>query len=201
VLFVFSGSGGDSLGAELGRRWLRLVPGASSRHGVTVQDGSAAAAYVSKWGKDPRWTLAEEITKANVKTARSAGGRAPFALLADFAGGDSLAGRLFRQYSEAFKGRRQLQWSRGLRDRLGLGVEKSDELLSSKVDAADELLGSLTDQDWALVVRKEVRGPLLEAAAWGGWLAVLALLDLLRPPRLALSAAPPGRSAGLRTRC
>lgn len=179
---------------ELHGRWQRLLPGVHPVHGVTVQDGSAAADYVSKWGKEPRWTIAEELTKANVKASRTAAGRAPFALLADFAGGDTLAGQLFRRYVEAFKGRSQLHWSRGLRARLALGAEKSDQVLAATVDATDELLGSFTDTDWALIARREVRGPILEAARLDGWPGVLAMLDLLRPPRLARSGSPPGCS-------
>jgi hypothetical protein len=191
----------DTLRSEVLARWLALVPGSSSRHGVQVQDGSAAADYVSKWGKDPRWTLAEELTKANVKGARAVGGRAPFALLAAAAGGDALGGQLFREYALAFKGRHQLHWSKGLRAELGLGRARTDEELAATVDAADELLGSFVDTDWALIARREVRGPILEAARLDGWPAVVAMLDLLRPPRLDLPGAPPARREGLRTRC
>jgi len=166
-------------------RWARLIEAAgrgtiSPRHGVTVQGGEAAADYVAKWGHEPRWTIAEELTKANVKQARSSAGRSPFALLADFAGGDQGAGTLFREFVDAFKGRSQLRWSRSLRKRLGLSVEKSDEELAATVDALDELLGSFHENDWKLIARHELRGAVLEVARLDGWAGVLALLELFK---------------------
>ena len=104
-------------------QWSRLVAGAglgqvSLEHGVSLQDGTHASEYATKWG------VVEEITKANVKQARRAG-RTPFALLADYQTGDLQAGALFAEFTKAFKGRAQLHWSKGLRDRLGLNNDKN----------------------------------------------------------------------------
>jgi len=158
-------------------RWSSLVGasglGTPNKHGLTLQDGSEAAKYAGKWG------LPEELTKAHIKQARRRG-RTPFALLADHLDGDDQAGRLFREFARAFKGKRQLFWSRGLRDLLGLAHEKSDDELAASVDALDALLGVLEPDDWRLVLQRELRGEVLEVARSGDWSAVRRLLELHR---------------------
>ncbi len=176
-------AGGDlqALHEALWARWERLVKrsglGTPSPGAFSLQDGSHASRYVGKWG------LAEEITKANVKLARSSAGRSPFALLADYAAGDRQAGALFREFAVAFKGRHQLSWSRGLRDALGLSAEKSDEELVATVDAQDRLLCRLLDVDWRIVKRYELRGLVLEVMRSGEWADLDRLLSRYRPLR------------------
>jgi len=94
-------------------------------HGLRLDDGSQAAKYASKWG------LEDELTKAHIKQGRKGGNRTPWALLADYTEGDKHAGHLFREFFLAFKGKSQLQWSRGLRAHFGLNQEKTDEELAA----------------------------------------------------------------------
>jgi len=47
---------------------------------------------------------------------------------------------LWREYADTMKGRRALEWSRGLREALALGEEKSDDEL-----AAEEVDGQAVD--------------------------------------------------------
>lgn len=79
-----------------------------------------AGDYVTKWGAD------HELTHWHVKEARG-GGRSPWQLLHDIGRGDRRAIMRFREYAAAFKGARQLTWSRGLREEMGLRDPKSDE--------------------------------------------------------------------------
>jgi hypothetical protein len=142
----------------------------SRAHGVTVQDGSKAAKYASKWG------LESELTQWHRKRGKIES-RTPFDLLRDVADhGDPLSGHLFRQYAEAFHGRHQLQFSRGLKARFEI-VEVSDEELVQRHDEDAFLLGSLDVEQWRTVCRAEARGVLLEVAANGGWDAVLRMVD------------------------
>lgn len=140
-------------------RWSSLVAGAglgpiTFENGVTLQDGTEASAYASKWG------VTEEITKANVKQGRR-GGRTPFALLADYAQGDRQAGALFAEFVVAFKGKAQIHWSKGLRDRLGLVRDRTDEELAAATDARDNLAARITDDDWSKVVARHNLQPLV----------------------------------------
>ena len=114
-----------------------------------VQNASAAGKYITKWG------AAEELALSGKKKGRA--GRTPFQLLADYADDDSRAGFLFQEYSRAFKGRRQLVWSNGLK-KLAKINEKSDEDIAAEEvrkfeeSLCDHLVHSFTPTEW-----KEVR--------------------------------------------
>lgn len=116
-----------------------------------------------------RWTLGHEMTKGHSKRARNSDGGTPFDMLRAqlLPGGDSRARALFREFAFAFKGRKQLQWSRGLRELLGLGQAPSDEEVAHETDAESVFLSMLTPEQWAAVKRLNLRGELLEIASLG----------------------------------
>lgn len=158
-------------------RWVvccvRVGLGAPTReHGLKLHDGSRAALYATKWGLD------REMTSGHTKKARH--GETPFDLLrAHFADeNDTQCGPLFREFAEAFKGKRQLHWSNGLKKRLAV-VETTDEELAAKQEDDARLLGVVTLEQWREVLRVEGRGVLLQVAASGGWPAVQLYLDSL----------------------
>jgi Replication protein. len=163
------------------RRWIAKLGefgrDASWEHGVHVRAGNRyAAEYISKFGREPkvnngavsgRWTAVHELTKSVVKVARH-DGRTPWQLLDDYANGDPEAGRLFQEYAAVFKGRRQLEWSRGLKDLLRIG-EASDEELAESPDSDSELLTTISRNEWYRLKQlgREFRAELLEVAAAG----------------------------------
>jgi hypothetical protein len=133
-------------------------------HGVTVQDGTKAAQYASKWG------LEDEMTKAHTKQARGKG-VTPFGLLdAVLDGTDPVytkprSSALFIQFTKSFKGRRQLFWSVGLRAKLDLAPELSDqELVDLPDDDRASLLATLDDDDWRAVRRFRQEAHILTVA-------------------------------------
>lgn len=133
-------------------------------HGVTVQDGTKAAQYASKWG------LEDEMTKAHTKQARGKG-ITPFGLLdAVLDGADPVytkprSSALFIQFTKSFKGRRQLFWSVGLRAKLDLAPELSDqELVDLPDDDRASLLATLDDDDWRAVRRFRQEAHILTVA-------------------------------------
>lgn len=140
------------------------LPEPSLEHGCTVQDGSQAAEYVSKWGME------DEMTKANSKKGKTKG-LSPWGLLSAALDGDNpdypvkKAGDLFRVYARAFKGRRQLYWSNGLRNRLELAKEVTDEELA---DAPEEerasVLATLSTEQWKKIRAKKAESTLLNVA-------------------------------------
>jgi hypothetical protein len=137
-------------------------------HGCTVQDGREAAKYVSKWG------LEDEMTKAHTKKAKRHG-LTPWGLLSAVLDGNApeiapeAAAALFRLYAHAFKGRRQLHWSVGLRAKLlPEQVELSDQQIVERPD--DEravLLAELSSDDWKAIRRVHGQAAVLEAAERG----------------------------------
>lgn len=107
---------------DLRKPWLASLKGAGlhgTGAGWSVQDATAAGDYIAKWG------AAEELSLKDRKQGR--GGRTPAQLLADSADGDLRAGHLWREYAEAFHGRRQLVWSRGLKSLAGINQVDDEE--------------------------------------------------------------------------
>jgi hypothetical protein len=150
------------------------------RYGVSLQDGSRAAEYVAKMGlEDARgWGLDAEMTKGHIKRAKN--GETPFDLLrAELADGDAQARALFREYAAAFKGKRQLVWSRGLRELLGLGQVATDaELAAAQEDDCIQLSEIGRDQ-WRQILRCDARAELLVIARRGDYQAVMRFIEAL----------------------
>jgi hypothetical protein len=103
-------------------------------HGLDVRGGQFAAEYIAKFGKDQKWGLSREVTMHAAKVGSDNKGAHPFQLLAWAEAGDTDAVAQFREYSEAFEGKRMLSWSRGLKKELTGQDEISDE------EAADQLM-------------------------------------------------------------
>lgn len=149
----------------------------SYAHGLKLDDGAKAAKYVTKWG------LEDEMTKGHIKKALHGETPNDFlrAYLADPT--DKQAGSLFKEFSETFKGKRQLHWSKGLKKRYGIGEKTDDEIVQETDDQA-RLLGSLTLEQWRDVLAANGRGTVLSLAASGGWEVVMVYLEGIRRNRL-----------------
>lgn len=160
--------------ADVALYWMRCcqaagLPLPSIARGVDVRGGEYASRYASKWG------LESEMTKAHIKRGR-ASSRTPFDFLRScLRDGDDNSVALFAEYAAAFKGRRQLVWSRGLKQRLGV-LDLSDEEIAERQEDEADLLGMLEREDWTLVCRFEVRGELLKVAELEGWNGVTEFL-------------------------
>lgn len=165
-------------------------------HGIKIQNGQYAAAYAAKWG------LECEMTKTHIKQARGRGGYTPFDLLREYKDGEgpvAEGGRggtalppppsgtgpnrtglkaLFQEYAVAFKGKRQLVWSEGLKALLGI-EDASDEELAARPEEGDEL-GNLDLDTWKLVVKAKKRGELAAIAGAYGWSGVVSFIRKLR---------------------
>lgn len=175
LVFLSHGVVLDDLEEDLSRIWKHAAVRAGLRlpsraHGLTVQDGSKAAKYASKWG------LESELTQWHRKRGKVES-RTPFDLLrAVGIQGDHRAAFLFRQYAEAFHGRHQLQFSRGLKHRYQI-EDIGDDELAARQDADAVLLGALSLDQWRTVCKTGQRGSLLEVASEWGWEGVVVLLE------------------------
>lgn len=96
-------------------------------HGLDVRGGQYAAEYIAKFGKEQKWGLSREVTMHAAKVGTDNKGAHPFQLLAWADEGDGLAVEQFREYAEAFEGKRMLSWSRGLKKELTGREELTDE--------------------------------------------------------------------------
>jgi len=162
--------------AAIKARWSECVAAAgryaSWEHGCDVRfSDTDISNYIAKWGVDPQWTTAHEMTKGVTKSGRRKG-RTPTQLLADYLAGDDDAGLLWLQYGVNMKGERQLVWSKGMRQLLGLEAEKSDEEIADEQPEIAVILASLSMGAWRVIVANDARGELLEVAATGDPLKV-----------------------------
>lgn len=159
-----------------------------------IQNGDYAAEYVAKFGHEASekskavtnsyWSASNELTKGHAKVGKRLAGRTPFTLLRDYAIGDQEAGELFQEFAREFKGRRQLFWSPKLRPALSLTDEKSDDELAAEELPERSLVKILSHDEWRLVLSRNARCQILEAASQGGAEAIEALLvDLVDRPR------------------
>lgn len=165
---------------RLAGRWATGIEDAgyrvpSAAHGLTcseVRSRDQVAAYTAKI--DGGWGVAREVTRHDLKAGRRHG-QTPFALAADAVDGLAEAHRLWSEYETATRGRHAIQWSRGLKARLGVG-ERTDEDIAGE-DQAGEVVALLDVVEWSYVVRWHLEGALLDAAARpsyiGPWLSML----------------------------
>lgn len=167
---------------ELKTRWLSALNQrmyyASWSHGLDIRPtDDAIADYVEKVGN---WTVEHELTKQTVKTGKQRG-RTPAQILVDYATDGLIEDAdLFREYGLFTKRKNQLYWSRGLRQLLELGEEKSDDELMDEHEEPAVLLATLEEDDWKILDRFHLRGhALLQARLaynsqdlniWSDWL-------------------------------
>lgn len=155
-------------------------------HALDVQDGRYAAEYVAKFGRDAEWGASAEMTKPHAKIGAigEVAGEAhytPFQLLAWAEQGDAKAAALFREYAEAFEGKRMLSWSPGLRKTLtGMEHELPDEMIAAHDDPApdEERVGELHIDQLAVLLSRNRMGDFLRYVAESCWNPATAQQDI-----------------------
>ena len=139
-------------------------------NGVHVRTAKEAADYVAKWG------FAAEVTHSHIKQGKDKG-RTPWQLLAASALGDRRAAWLFREFAACFKGRRQLFYSRGLRQRIGLGADEMTDQECLDLEPEEKtFVCEVSPDDWRLVVRYRARKTIIAAAAKEDGAALVAVI-------------------------
>lgn len=127
----------------------------SLEHGCDLKEGKYADHYVSKWG------LEDEVTKGHIKKGNE-GGLTPWDLLRLSEGGCEKSGYLFQVFAEAFKGKRQLNWSNGLKELLKVDA-KEDEELAQVTEKDSYEVESLAVEIWHLILKYKSRADYLKA--------------------------------------
>ena len=140
----------------------------SEKHGLDLQAGNEAGAYVAKWGleeKENKWGLEHEMTKGHVKKGKKEN-RTPFDILRSYTENENEAdANLFKLYYFAFKGTRQLNWSKGLKKLVSKAEEKTDQEIVDDTDNVAEMLFKLDIEMWHAVRKQKKQGELLVAVA------------------------------------
>ena len=127
----------------------------SAQHGCDLRGGKYADKYVTKWG------LADEVTKGHIKKG-STDNATPWDLLRLSEQGCEKSGYLFQVFASAFKGKRQLFWSRGLKSLLNVDV-KEDVALAQVTEKNSIEVDVLALQLWSLLLRYKSRAQYLSA--------------------------------------
>jgi hypothetical protein len=140
--------------------------------------------YLTKLAEDegPGRTPGLQLARVDLKTGRSWGSRTPFRILADHERARKPADwRLFEEWLHVSKGRRTLEWSRGLRARLLPDEqERPDEELAEEAEPAEEI-AVLEVEVWSEVVRRGRNVGVLatvEAPALAGLVVLLRAVGL-----------------------
>jgi hypothetical protein len=143
------------IGIEAAGRYLHPV------HGVKVDMnavGTALGGYVAKV-QEGDWTAAQELTKGDVKTARSTKGRTPFTILREhYQTGDVADWKLWQEFSAGVL----------LGGNRSIPVCRMSPGLRKKIHGS-ETAPQMTDEQLAAV---EVGGVLIAVLSWKVWLKV-----------------------------
>lgn len=156
-------------------------------HALDIRGGDYTAEYINKFGREPElyegWTIAHEATKSNSKAAfKSIDGQyhaTPFQLLKMSLEGDVKAGQLFKEFGQAFEGKRMNYWTNGLKDYFGLN-DIDDEALAAESEieeVEEEIVIYLNPNEWRLILKTNSRAELLSIAALRGTDGVKDWLD------------------------
>ena len=121
----------------------------SYEHGLTLQNAEKAGEYVSKF------QTAMELVGSMNKGAKKKN-RNQWEILHDAMNGDNQSKKLFREYAEATFRKRQIAWSKGLKDRFGI-----DDLTDEEVNELEE------------VKEEEIISQKFIDVDWGHWLVIL----------------------------
>lgn len=162
----------EAFQAELSERWqaalAKLGSYASEYYGLKVTRG--AAGYLQKWSASDELTSESKAPDDEHYTMWQ---------VLELAGQSAHFRKVFQEYAAATKKKRQLFWSAGARELLGLAKEKSDEEIAAAVPKESVTVAVLSRGEWKLVCKYHLRAELLETAALSGAAGVYFFLQRL----------------------
>jgi len=131
---------------------------AERAHAVDFKHGDDyLAEYIAKYGHDPKVKrydgISREITSWHTKGRSNNGDHfTAFQLLDLLSDGDEWARDMFQEYAGAFKGRKQLTWSNGLKAKLGITQEEqSDEDIAADADQVADVFAAMIYEEFKKV--------------------------------------------------
>lgn len=150
---------------------------------VDLKIANSPESYISKWGLQDfeshsamihkSWGPIHELTKSNQKVSRSEH-YSPWSMLEiirlnyDRRDVFFYFGKLFYEFLQVFKGKRQLVFSKGFK-KFFLISEKSDEEIVKDVDHKFQFLGALSRDEWKRVLKHKKRADILIMSSLESW--------------------------------
>ena len=169
----------DDLGEKITRRWISLGKKngryVSPEFGVDLSSCTSVD-YITKW------SIQNELIDGHKKEGKQ-GNMSIWQLVDRIGAGEDKYKKVFREYAKCFKGKKQLVWSRGLKDLLPKKIiESENDNSDSENDDPEEestpkIIVTLTFEEWDLVCRNNARSALLSIAENEGILGICMLLD------------------------
>lgn len=125
-------------------------------HAVDIKFNCVASDYFAKQDSVKHWGIDKEIVKSSLKTSK---GYHPFALADENK-------REWFEYTEVMtrKRVRQLRWSQGLKEIVGVDELDDEEVASLEGDDNLMVIGMLNKNHWREVLKKELRAKVLDLA-------------------------------------
>lgn len=127
---------------------------AFKEHSVDIRFNCNSSDYLAKYDDKSHWGVDREIAKASSKIGK-AKGMHPFELA--YRG----YSKLWLEYAEAFKGKSQLFWSKGLKNQIAID-DIDDKEISENESNEPYFVGAFNKDEWFEVLRKDLRVDLLE---------------------------------------
>lgn len=181
ILFFTDKELGESFRSALSNMWIKYfdkqglsLP--SAERGVDLRDGKELGDYLNKFaeGLDHiTWDIADEISKQSSKSGKGKGKSIwqlvnEWAQLRDYMGKRntvptkraSQLTRIIMDYFEAFKGKSQLQWSRGFKKSVGITDKSDEEIAAEKGESV--LVYGLNKILFSGVLKNNLRGDLID---------------------------------------
>jgi hypothetical protein len=140
----------------------------------TAEVGTYLAKVQDHYGNES--SIGREMARGDVKKGRKRS-RTPFELLEQAIHGVAPELPLWHTYEQATKGKRAIEWSRGLKARFEVEDVEDEALAQADVDGA--AVTTITKQQYALVVQDGAEAHVLDLAEAGGGPAVHAFLSRL----------------------
>lgn len=149
-------------------------------NGAKLDNAESAKLYLTKF------KTAHELTNSQDKKGKMFS-RNQWQILADAEKGCKKSQKLFIEYANAFKGQRQLHWSRDLKKWFGIFDLSDDELLLDEENQAEteqtkiEII-DIEQEKWRVITRYHLQADLLTLAENIGANAVRQFLSSIEPP-------------------
>lgn len=132
---------------------------AVKKHSVDVKMNCKASDYLAKADSSTNWGIDRELSKAANKGKGK--GLHPFELLAEDTPRNQ---ELFIEFVLAIKGKSQIFWSHGLKEKLNINQMSDEEIAENEEDEEEPIHKKqifFTEKEWKLILNKEYRAQIL----------------------------------------
>lgn len=120
------------------------------RHSIDIKWNAKCSEYLAKLDDKNLWGADAELARSSTKKGRKSGMH-PFEFLTKFnESGDGIWAKRWLEYTHAMKGKRQIYWSHGLKDLIGIKEYTDEQITALQLDEALTVY-NLENDEWKKV--------------------------------------------------